>query len=569
MIREEIEKDLTAVLKKLRISSSGLILEHPSESNHGDYATNIALQAGTSNSKLKTHNAFDLATKIVNTWRSLGLPAYLAKIEIVQPGFINLWLNNDYLITQLEEVIKKGDGFGWSNIGKGKTVVIDYSSPNIAKPFGIGHFRSTIIGTSLANIYRFLCWKVVGINHLGDWGTQFGKIIYQIKNNSLDKLLTVKDLEKLYIDFHKKAEKKPELKEKAREWFKKLEEGDSEAKKIWQMCTEISLKEFNRVYDRLGVKFEQTIGESFYQDKTKEVIETAQKKKLAVKSEGALVIKLPELKGPPALLVKSDGATTYFTRDLAAIVYRQKKWKPVLSIYEVGSEQSFHFQQLFAVAAKLGYGQRENFIHISHGLIHLPGGGKLSTRSGQTVYLEEVLDEAIKRAKKLGCKDEKTAEMIGIGAVKYFDLKNHPATNITFDWNKMFVLEGNSGPYLQYAYARTQSVLRKSNHSKFNFQNSIVKNDHLKLKPEEVSLLRALYKFPEVVMEAGENFSPNLICNFIFDLAQKYNLFYNRLPILKADTEEIVNFRLALTTAVGQVLENGLSLLGISAPEKM
>lgn len=569
MIREEIEKDLTAVLKKLRVSPLLLTLEHPTEPNHGDYATNIALKIKTPDTKLKVHNAFDLATKIANTWRSLGLPAYLDKIEILQPGFINLWLNNDYLITQVEEVIKKGAGFGWSNIGKGKTVVIDYSSPNIAKPFSIGHFRSTIIGNSLANIYRFLCWKVVGINHLGDWGTQFGKLIYQIKENPSNKALTIQDLEKLYVDFHKKAEKKPELEEKAREWFKKLEEGDTEAKKIWQMCVEVSLKEFNRVYERLGVRFEQTIGESFYQDKTKEVIELATKKKLAVKSEGALVIKVPELKGPPAMLVKSDGTTTYLTRDLAAIVYRQKKWKPVLSIYEVGSEQAFHFQQLFAVAAKLGYGQKENFMHLSHGLIHLPGGGKLSTRSGKTIYLEEILDEAIKRAGKIGCHDEKTAQAVGIGAIKYFDLKNHPATNITFDWEKMFLLEGNSGPYLQYAYTRTQSVLRKSKHPKFNFQNSLVKNDHLKLKPEEVSLLRTLYKFPEVIMEAGANFSPNLICSFIFDLAQKYNLFYNRLSILKADTEEIVDFRLALTTAVGQVLANGLELLGIPAPEKM
>ncbi len=560
MIGEQIKKDLSVVLKKLKINPKKLILEHPVDINHGDYATNIAFQCWQKNYL----SAFDLAAKIVNTWRSQGLPDYLAKIEVVKPGFINLSLENKFLITQMEEVIKKKGNFGRSNKGKGKTVVVDYSSPNIARPFGIGHFRSTIIGQSLLNLYRFLGWQVIGINHLGDWGTQFGKLIYQIKSRRSKKKLTIKDLEKLYVDFHQKAIKKPELENEAREWFKKLEEGDTEAKKIWKECVEISLKEFNKIYQRLGIKFEETRGESFYRDKMGKVIDLAKKKRILVKSEGAWVVEFPDLKIPPAILIKSDGATTYETRDLAAIAYRRQKWHPDLFIYEVGVEQQLHFKQTFATAVKLGYGKPEQFVHVKHGLIYLPGLGKLSTRTGRTIYLEQLLDESVKRARKLGSQNQKIAEAVGIGAVKYFDLKNHPSTNIAFDWQKMFVLEGDSGPYLQYTYARCQSVLAKVEGVKIETINF-----HPHLKDEEIALLRTLYKFPEVVQEAGEKMAPNLICNFLFDLAQKYNFFYNKLSILKADNVNSVNFRLFLTSAVSQVIKNGLNLLGIEAPEKM
>jgi len=562
MISQQIKKDLGKVCQKLKINPPKLVLEHPADSQHGDYATNIALRCW----QKEYHPPFDLAAKIVNTWRSEGLPAYLAKIEVAKPGFINLWLEKDFLISQIGEVIKKKNNFGRGNWGKGKTAVIDYSSPNIARPFGIGHFRSTIIGQSIFNLYRFLGWQVVGINHLGDWGTQFGKLIYQIKNRHTKKKLTIKDLERLYVEFHQKAAKKPEIENEAREWFKKLEEGNQEAKKIWKECVEVSLKEFDRIYRRLGVKFDQTIGESFYQDKMKKVIDLAKKKKILVKSEGAWVVKFPDLKIPPALLIKSDGATTYETRDLASIDYRRNKWYPDLFVYEVGAEQTLHFRQIFAIAVKLGYGKAEQFIHVSHGLFYLPGVGKLSTRTGRTVYLEKILDESVKRAKKLGSQNQKIAEMVGVGAVKYFDLKNHPATNIAFDWQKMFALEGNSGPYLQYTYARCQSVLTKSERDlkkeEFNFP-------HLHFKTEEQNLLRIIYKFPEVIQQAGEKFSPNLICSFLFDLAQKYNVFYNRLSILKADEAELVSFRLFLTMAVSQVIKNGLNLLGIEAPRKM
>jgi len=562
MIARQIKKDLGKALQKLKISSSKLALEHPVNPDHGDYSTNIAMRV----KKKDLPSSFDLATKIVNTWRSGGLPGYLAKIEVVKPGFINLWLQNEYFISQIEEVIKKKDNFGRVSSGKGKTVVIDYSSPNIARPFGIGHFRSTIIGQALVNLYRFLGWEVIGINHLGDWGTQFGKLIYQIKNRHTKKKLTIKDLEKLYVEFHQRVVKKPKLEDEARKWFKKLEEGDPEAKKIWKECVEVSLKEFDRIYQRLNIKFNQTIGESFYQDKMKKVIESAKKKKILVKSEGAWVIKFPNLKIPPAILIKSDGATTYETRDLASIEYRRNKWHPDLFVYEVGTEQTLHFNQIFAAAVRLGYGKSEQLVHVNHGLFYLPGIGKLSTRTGKTIHLEKLLNESVKRAKKLGSQNQKVAEMVGVGAVKYFDLKNHPATNIAFDWQKMFALEGDSGPYLQYTHARCQSVLAKSEK---DLRNEEFVFPYLHLKTEEQNLLRTLYKFPEVVQQAGEKFSPNLVCSFLFDLAQKYNVFYNKHSILKADNKELIRFRLFLTLAVSQIIKTGLNLLGIATPERM
>ncbi len=573
MIKERIKVDLSQVLKKLQINPNDLEIEHPLDLNHGDFATNIALRV----KRKELPIPFDLASKIVATWRSSGLPDYIAKIEVVKPGFINIWLENSFLVSQIEEVIKGKDKYGSSDFGKNKTVVIDYSSVNIAKPFGIGHLRSTIIGQAIYNLYKFLGYKVVGVNHLGDWGTQFGKLIVAIKrwNKGNIKDLTFEKLEKLYVKFHSQAEKRPQLEEEARAWFKKLEDKDPEARKIWKACVDISLKEFERIYELLGVKIDHNIGESFYEGKMEDVIILAKRKKIAVKSQGALVVKFPELDMLPAILLKSDGATTYETRDLACIAYRKKRWSPDLFIYEVGSDQKLHFQQTFAAAVKLGYGRPEQFIHVSHGLIRLEGE-RMSTRKGKTIHLERVLQEAVKRAQKIITSSEnkeklpktqqkKIAKMVGVGAVKYLDLMHHHTSDIVFDWKKMFVLEGNSAPYLQYTYARCQSVMAKAE-KEISFPED---TSHLKLKKEEENLLRALYKFPEVVQEAGEKFSPNLVCSFLFDLAQKYNLFYNKHSILGADNPYTIEFRLALTTAVSQIIKNGLTLLSIDTPERM
>ncbi|HUV43174.1 MAG TPA: arginine--tRNA ligase [Patescibacteria group bacterium] len=569
MFQNQLKKDFNKALKKLKIADKDLEFEHPANPEHGDYSTNIALRL----KKKDIPTPFDLANQIVNTFRGLGLPEYLAKIEVEGTGFINIWLKDEALFEEVGKVLKAEEKYGSSDSGKGKTMVIDYSSPNIAKPFGIGHLRSTIIGQAVYNLYSFLGWRTIGDNHLGDWGTQFGKLIVAIKKWGGKKKLDSAQLEKLYVKFHREAVKNPELDEEARAWFKKLEEGNREAKKIWKVCVDISMKDFERIYNLLGVKIDYAYGESFYEDKMPAVIKDVKRKKVGVKSEGALVIKFSELNIPPAIVLKSDGATTYETRDLACIVYRKKRWQPDLYIYEVGAEQKLHFQQTFAAAVKLGYGKPEQFVHMAHGFVQVSSGKRMSTRAGESVRLEKVLEEAIKRARQIiknsgtarnlaKKKQEEVAWAVGIGAIKYFDLRHHYTSDFVFDWEKMFQLEGNSAPYLQYTYARCQSILEKA-------EDYSLPEKLPRLKSEEVSLLRTLYKFSEVIQEASESYSPNLLCNFLFDLAQKYNLFYNQQPILKADSEESKNFRLALTVAIGQVLKNGLGLLGIESPERM
>lgn len=571
MFQKQLKKDFSKALKKLQIADSQLKFEHPANPEHGDYATNIAMLV----ERKEYPTSFDLATKIVNTFRSLGMPEYVVKIKVEKPGFINIWLKNEVLINEMGRVLKEKEKYGSADIGKGKTMVIDYSSPNIAKSFGIGHLRSTIIGQAIYNLYSFLGWKTIGDNHLGDWGTQFGKLIVALKKWGGKKKLDLKQLGKLYVKFHREAAKNPKLDDEGRAWFKKLEDGNREAKKIWKECVEASMKEFNRIYDLLGVKIDYAYGESFYEDKMPAVIKQAKRKKMAVESQGALVIEFPELNIPPAILLKSDGATTYETRDLACVVYRKKRWQPDLYIYEVGAEQKLHFQQTFAAAIKLGYGKPEQFVHMPHGFVLTSSGKRMSTRAGESIKLEKILDEAVKKAAKIvktsGTTKDLTkkqqaevARAVGIGAIKYFDLMHHYTSNFVFDWQEMFRLEGHSAPYLQYTHARCQSVLEKAKVAKLSLPEKLPQ-----LETEEVAILRTFYQFPEVIQEAAENFAPNLLCSFLFDLAQKYNLFYNQQPILKADSEESKAFRLGLTVAVGQVIKNGLSLLGIETPEKM
>ena len=418
-------------------------------------------------------------------------------------------------------------------------------------------------------------FKCIGDNHLGDWGTQFGKLIVAVKKWGEKKTgdYSIEDLEELYIKFHKEVEKNPKIEEEGREWFKKLEEGDKEAKKIWRAFVKISLKEFTKIYKLLGIKIDYALGESFYEEMLKDIIKEAREKKIAIESQGALIIKYPHNELPPAMILKSDGATTYLTRDLATVKYRLKKWKPDLIIYEIGVDQELHLKQLFRAVELLGW-DKTKFFHVAHGL-YRKTTGKFSTRRGETIHLEEVLKEAILRAREIvqnsetgrGLSEEekeKVAKMVGIGAVKYNDLSQHYSKDIVFDWEKILNLKGNSAPYLQYTFVRCQSVLRK-----VKFKTLPKKIEAIDFNLEEEDILREIYKFPEIVQEAAEKFSPNLICNFIFDLAQKYNFFYDLHPILKAKTEELKIFRLALTMAVAQVLKNSLNLLGISAPEKM
>ncbi|MCJ7805616.1 arginine--tRNA ligase [Patescibacteria group bacterium] len=555
-------KDVVEKAVKKAIGRNDVLVEFTENENFGDFSTNIALHLGGS-PKEEAEKLVDILKK------SPELTKIVSKIEVAGPGFINFRLSKEALLENLEEILKVKESFGASDIGKRKTTIVEYSSPNIAKHFAIGHLRSTIIGKALFNMYGFLGYKTIGENHLGDWGTQFGTLLYQINSQHLtvDKL-TLDELQDLYVDFHEKAEINPELWDEARTWFKKLEGGDEEARHIWRSLVEKSMVEFERIYNILGVNIENAHGESFYEGIMPSVIEDIRKRKLSKKSLGAEIVEFKDL--PPAMLIKSDGTTTYYTRDLAALAYRIKTWDPALIIYEVGSDQILHFRQVFETAKFLGWSEGREFVHIAHGLIRFEHG-KMSTRKGQSIKLEEVLDEAIKRARQIIEKSEtgrglaedekgKVAKAVGIGAVKYFDLMHHPQTDIVFDWNKVFVLEGNSAPYLQYTVARTNSVLAKAQKS-FEFRIS-----NFEFNSEELGVLRSLARFGDVIITAAKNYSPNLLTNYLFDLAQKFNAFYNSNRIIGSDSEAL---RLRLTSATGQVLKNGLTLLGIETPERM
>ncbi len=537
MIKEEINKLLSDNVEACK------------DLNHGDYYSSLPLKLAKQTGKEPMAIAQDIVDKI-------DKPESISKIEVIKPGFINFFLSEDYLKQELKEVFDKKELYGSNNLGKGKTIVIDYSSPNIAKSFGIGHLRSTIIGQAIYNIYKFSGWNCIGDNHIGDWGTQFGKLIFQIKKSNLvDDIeeLTVQDLENLYVGFHKDAVNNPEIEDSARDYFKKLESGDEEIKKIWQVCVKKSLDEFERIYEMLDIKIDNVYGESFYVNLTNEIVKEAEKLGISKKSDGAVIIEFDDL--PSIILVKSDGSTNYFARDLAAIKYRIDKWNPDKIVYEVGSDQSLYFKQLFETAKKFGW--KTELVHINHGLVRWPHG-KFSTRRGDTVHLESVLEESIKKAGDIIDQPQEVAQMVGIGAVKYNDLSQHYSRDIVFDWDKMINLKGNSGPYIQYTFARANSVLEK--------YNGDYGSDVEITNAEEMLLLRKIRFWSEIVESSAKTFSPNIICNFLFDLSQSYNLFYNNNRIIGGKNEKT---GMALTFAVATIIKNGLTLLGINSPKKM
>ncbi len=552
MIKNDLEKIL------------GFEVEATENSDFGDYSSNVALSH-----KPPREFAEKLVVKL-KADKKLG--ELVDKIEIAGPGFINFWLKKDILVANLIQIAEEREKYGTTDLGKKKLAIVEYSSPNIAKPFGVGHLRSTVIGDAVANLLEATGWKVMRDNHIGDWGTQFGKMIYAIKKWGNEEKIEksnkpVAELIKLYIKFHEESEKDDSLEDAARAWFKKLEDGDPEARRIWQKCVDWSWLEFNKVYELLGIKFDKDfdhgrgLGESFFETRMSPVIKELEDRKLLKTGEGgAKLVFFTKDKLPPAMIIKKDGATLYHTRDLATDKYRLEKYNPDLIINEVGSEQSLYFQQLFEIEHLLGWYKEGQRVHVGHGL-YLMGGKKMSTRAGKTIELDTVLTEAMERAKKLGNETTRNTKAVGIGAIKYFDLLHQPMTNINFDWDSMFALEGNSGPYLQYTVARTNSVLVKASAPQGGTLQGVGDLDR-----EESSVLRALVRLPEVIESAAESYSPNLLCNYLYDLAQKYNSFYNKDKIIGGENEE---FRLALTAGAGQVLKNGLKILGIETPEKM
>lgn len=533
-------------LKSDGIKADIIKLDHPQDIKFGDYTTNVAMIYAKQNNLDPIATAQKIAAGIKDE--------ILEKVEVAGSGFINFYLKPEILFkhSKLPENLKRH--------GKGRTVVIDYSAPNIAKPFGIGHLRSTNIGQALYNIYQILGWNCIGDNHLGDWGTQFGKMITAIKlwGNKPVEEMSIADLEKLYVKFHDEAEGNSDLIDEGRKWFSRLETGDKEARDIWQKCVEISLKEFNRVYELLGVKIDYAYGESFYEKMLPEIVRLFKEKKLVSESQGALIVNLEN--NPPAILVKSDGATNYLTRDLATIKYRHETWNPDLFIYEVGSEQKFYFSQLFEAAEMAGWKPKAGFKHIGHGLIRWKDG-KFSTRKGDTIHLSDVIETAMVKAKEVAPNNNKNEiEAVAIGAIKFNDLTQDPTKDIIFDWDKVMSMEGNSGPYLQYTYARCKSVTNKS---KVNISNLKIVDQ---INPEEEALLREFYKFEEKIIEAAERFNPAVIAEFLLNLARKYNEFYAKHRIIGEPEER---WRLWLTETTAGIIKTGLQILGIKSPEKM
>ena len=567
----------------------------------GDYYTNIAFILGKS-VKENPMNVGEKLKEIIREEDQAGERLF-SKIEVVEPGYINFWIEPLQYREILRTISKQKSPF----LKKRETVVIDYSGPNVAKPMGVGHLRSTILGQALVNLYRFLGYKVVGDNHLGDWGTQFGALLYMYKRRAKqqnnkeikEQKNIIEYLFELYTEFFREAEGNSELWEKAKEEIKKLQEGDKENKKLWQWFVKESKKEFDKIYNILGVKFDVELGESFYREMLQEVVKDARQKGVARVDEGAVKIffdpltprqgsgqasSRPEGEArpegaagqglQPIVVQKADGSYLYTTTDLAGITYRVKKWNPAKILYVVSNEQTLHFQQVFEAAAQLGYIEKEKLVHVKFGLVLGEKGTKMSTRRGDIIRLEELLEKAISLAREvvektnpmLSVKEkEKVANIVGVGAVKWNDLSQHRQKDIVFDWDRMLALKGESAPYVQYTYARLRSILRKA---KGKRQKITAKALDVLSENEEQLILRHLLHYFEVIEDAANMYEPHQLAEYLYKLADLTNNFYEKLPVLKAE-KETRSARLALIAVVSTALQQGLEFLGIDSPDKM
>ncbi len=496
----------------------------------------------------------------------------VARVEAVN-GYMNFFLNRvNFAKETLDQVLEMGERYGSSDLGAGKTVCLDYSSINIAKRFHIGHLSTTMIGHSLKRIHDFLGYKTVGINHLGDWGTQFGKMIYAYKawgNEEDVERGGVNELVRLYVKFHDEAEKDDSLNDLGRAWFKKIEDGDEEALRIFGWFKALTLRDTAKVYDKLGVTFDSYNGESFYNDKMDRVIDELREKNLLTISEGATVVDLEAEKMPPCIILRSDGATLYATRDLAAALYRKDTYDFDKCLYVVAYQQDLHFRQIFKVLEKMGKPWAKDCVHFSFGMISYEGQA-LATRKGHVVYLEDLLDQAQQKAldiineksPNLENKEE-VARQVGIGAVIYTDLSNGRIKDIDFSWERSLNFDGETGPYVQYTHARCCSVLRKAE------KVELPEMDYTALSDDEAQhLLRLLSRFPDVVKEAAEKYEPSMITRAVTDIAQGYNKFYYEHRVLD-ENPAVAAARVSLTKAVKNVIKTGLWLIGIESPDRM
>ena len=559
--KELIASELAKVIDSLDQDAILNLLEQPKSSDLGDIAF-PAFSLAKVERKAPQAIAADIAEKIDQS----------AFEKIVATGpYVNFFLDKSKISDQvIKSVIEAGADYGQQDEGKGQNITIDLSSPNIAKPFSVGHLRSTVIGDALSNIFRKMGYNTIKINHLGDWGKQFGLLMVAYKKwgskeaveaNPIDELL------KLYVRINAEIENDPELDEEGRKWFKKLEDGDPEATELWQWFRDESLVEFNRIYKLLGVEFDSLNGEAFYNDKMDEGVQILEDKGLLKESKGASIVELDDVNLPPAMIKKSDGATLYITRDIATAMYRARTYNFVKNIYAVGQEQSNHFRQLKAVLKKMGFDWSDDMVHVDFGLV-TKNRQKLSTRKGNIILLEPTLQEAISRAKaqieeknpELENKEE-VAHAVGVGAVKFYDLKTDRRNGYDFDLEAMVSFEGETGPYVQYAYARIQSILRKA-----NFTPSTDATYSLS-DPESWEIIKLLQDFSRVVKRAAENYDPSLIAKYAINLAQAFNKYYAHTRILDESPER--ESRLALSYSTAVVLKEALRLLGVDAPEKM
>lgn len=538
------------------------LLEKPKTAEHGDVAFPTFMLA-KAYKKAPQEIAADLGGTISSP--------IIKKTEIVGP-YLNFFLDKKAVSAAvLTDVLKQGDHYGDLSIGENRNVPIDMSSPNIAKPISMGHLRSTVIGNALANIYKKVGYQPIKINHLGDWGTQFGKLIVAYKmwgNADAIDAEPIVELLRLYVKFHAVAEEQPELNEDARVWFKKLEDGNEEAVSLWEWFREESLKEFNHIYDILDIQFDAISGEAFYNDKMDEVVELLEEKNLLKINQKASIVDLDKYNLNPALIKKSDGATLYITRDLAAAFYRKRTYDFAQSLYVVGNEQSNHFNQLNAVLKEMGLSWADDMQHIAFGLI-TQGGKKLSTRQGKIVLLEEVLNEAVDLARKqiaeknpdLPNKDE-VANQVGIGSVIFHDLKNDRLNNFDFVLEEVVRFEGETGPYVQYTRARAMSILRKAGNPDINIGDVYALDDAYSWE-----IVKLLQEYPTIVQKAYEKREPSVIAKHSLQLAQAFNRYYANSKVLTEDAEKPA--RLALVQSVATILKEDLRLLGVKSPDQM
>ena len=555
---------LAAQIEGMSKEDISAIIEIPPKPEMGDFAFPCFRLAKT------MHKAPNMIAADIK--EAIGDVDYLDRIE-VKGAYLNFFVKTEVFVKSMIEAANS-ENFGGSDIGEGKNICLDYSSPNVAKNFHVGHLRTTIIGNSLYKIFSKLGYNAIRINHLGDWGTQFGKLIVAYKAWGSKEAVEkdgISELMKLYVKFHEEADKNPELVDEARAWFAKMEQGDEEALSIWQWFKDISLVEYKRTYDLLGVDFDYYLGESFYRDKCQEVVDKITEAGLLKESEGAMIVDLSEYDMAPCIITKKDGSSIYSTRDLAAIFYRKKTYNFCKCLYVTGQEQKLHFAQVFKVVELLGNEwAKDQLVHIPYGLVSLEGA-KLSTRNGNIIYAEDILHDAIEKSLEIITEKspnlenkEEVAKMVGVGSVLFNDLYNQRIKDVSFSWDKVLNFDGETGPYVQYTHARCSSVVRLAE----NFDPSNEVDFSVITEPDAIFLLKEINRFPKVVLDAADKYEPSIVARFAVDVAQAFNKFYNSTRI-NVPEENVKNARVMLTYLTKKTLSDALELLGIQAPEAM